>query len=36
MSIDGVSGKTSYIGTSILNIKSQLSDLQTQLASHEF
>jgi flagellar hook-associated protein 3 FlgL len=33
MSIDGVSGKTSYIGTSILNIKKQLDDLQGQLAS---
>ncbi len=33
MSIDGVSGKTSYIGTSILNLRSQLDDLQTQLAS---
>src|SRR6266851_4305003 len=33
MSIVGVSGKTSFIGASILNLKSQLSDLQTQLAS---
>ena len=33
MSIDGVSGKTSFIGTQILNIKSQLADLQTQLGS---
>lgn len=33
MSIDGVSGKTSYIGMSILNIKKQLDDLQEQLAS---
>ena len=33
MSIDGVSGKTSYIGTSILNLRSQLDDLQTQLAT---
>ena len=33
MSIDGVSGKTSYIGMSILNLRSQLDDLQTQLAS---
>ena len=33
MSIDGVSGKTSYIGMSILNLRSQLGDLQTQLAS---
>ena len=29
----GVSGKTSYIGASILNLRSQLDDLQTQLAS---
>lgn len=33
MSIDGVSGKTSYIGTSILNLRSQLGDLQAQLGS---
>jgi flagellar hook-associated protein 3 FlgL len=33
MSIDGVSGKTSYIGTSILNIRAQLNDLTTQLAT---
>ncbi|WP_291859671.1 flagellar protein [Bradyrhizobium sp.] len=33
MSIVGVSGKTSYIGASILNLKSQLDDLQAQLAS---
>jgi flagellar hook-associated protein 3 FlgL len=33
MSIVGVSGKTSYIGASILNLRSQLDDLQTQLAS---
>lgn len=33
MSIDGVSGKTSYIGTSIINMRSQLSDLTTQLAT---
>ena len=33
MSIDGVSGKTSYIGSGILNLRSQLDDLQTQLAS---
>ena len=33
MSIDGVSGKTSYIGTSILGLKRQLDDLQAQLAS---
>ena len=33
MSIDGVSGKTSYIGTAILNLRSQLNDLTTQLAT---
>ncbi len=33
MSIDGVNGKTSYIGTTILNIRSQLDDLTQQLAS---
>jgi flagellar hook-associated protein 3 FlgL len=33
MSIDGVSGKTSYIGTSIINIRNQLNDLTTQLAT---
>ena len=33
MSIDGVSGKTSYIGTSIINMRSQLNDLTTQLAT---
>jgi flagellar hook-associated protein 3 FlgL len=33
MSIDGVSGKTSYIGTSIINLRSQLNELTTQLAS---
>src|SRR5436305_5353537 len=33
MSVDGVSGRTSFIGASILNLRSQLSDLQTQLAS---
>src|SRR5882724_5421212 len=33
MSIDGVSGKTSYIGTSILNIRAQLNDMTTQLAT---
>jgi flagellar hook-associated protein 3 FlgL len=33
MSIDGVSGKTSYIGTSIVNLRNQLNDLTTQLAS---
>jgi len=33
MSIDGVSGKTSYIGTSIINMRAQLEALTTQLAS---
>lgn len=33
MSIDGVNGRTSYIGTSILNIRRQLEDLTQQLAS---
>src|SRR5882757_1615475 len=33
MSIDGVSGKTSYIGTSIINLRNQLNDLTTQLAT---
>ena len=33
MSIDGVSGKTSYIGTSIIGLRNQLSDLTQQLAS---
>lgn len=33
MSIVGVSGKTSYIGASILNLRAQLDDLQTQLSS---
>jgi len=33
MAIDGVSGRTSYIGSSILNLKSQLGTLQEQLAS---
>lgn len=33
MSIDGVSGRTSYIGTAIINMRDQLSDLTTQLAS---
>jgi flagellar hook-associated protein 3 FlgL len=31
--IGGVSGKTSYIGTGILNLKAQFEDLQAQLAS---
>lgn len=33
MTIDGVSGRTSYLGSSILNIKSQLDTLTEQLAS---
>ncbi|CAN5208244.1 hypothetical protein BH10PSE10_BH10PSE10_09890 [soil metagenome] len=33
MAIDGVSGRTSYLGSSILNIKSQLDSLTEQLAS---
>lgn len=33
MTIDGVSGRTSYLGSSILNIKSQLDVLTEQLAS---
>jgi flagellar hook-associated protein 3 FlgL len=33
MSIDGVSGKTSYIGTSIIGLRNQLNDLTQQLAS---
>ncbi len=33
MTIDGVSGRTSYLGSSILNIKSQLDVLTQQLAS---
>lgn len=33
MSIDGVNGRTSYIGTSILNIRKQLDELTQQLAS---
>ena len=33
MAIDGVSGRTSYIGSSILNLKSQLDTLHEQLAS---
>ncbi len=33
MSIDGVSGRTSYIGTTILNLRNQLNDLTTQLAT---
>jgi hypothetical protein len=33
MSIDGVSGRTSYIGSSIVGLRNQLNDLTTQLAS---
>ena len=33
MAIDGVSGRTSFLGSSIHNIKNQLDDLQQQLAS---
>jgi flagellar hook-associated protein 3 FlgL len=33
MSIDGVNGRTSYIGTSILNLRAQLDNLTQQLAS---
>ena len=33
MSIDGVNGRTSFIGTSIINLRSQLNDLTQQLAS---
>ena len=33
MSIDGVSGRTSYIGASIIGLRNQLNDLTTQLAS---
>ncbi|MBR0874589.1 flagellar protein [Bradyrhizobium tropiciagri] len=33
MSIDGVSGRTSYIGSTILNLRDQLNDLTTQLAT---
>ncbi|HBF55451.1 MAG TPA: flagellar biosynthesis protein FlgL, partial [Afipia sp.] len=33
MTIDGVSGRTSYLGSSILNLKSQLDTLTQQLAS---
>src|SRR3954452_18253983 len=33
MSIDGVSGRTSYIGTSIIELRNQLNDLTAQLAS---
>ena len=33
MAIDGVSGRTSYIGSGILNLRSQLDTLTQQLAS---
>jgi hypothetical protein len=33
MSIDGVSGRTSFIGTSIISLRNQLNDLTQQLAS---
>lgn len=33
MSIDGVSGRTSYLGSAILNVRSQLEVLQQQLVS---
>ena len=33
MSIDGVNGRTSYIGMSIINLRNQLNDLTQQLAS---
>jgi flagellar hook-associated protein 3 FlgL len=33
MAIDGVSGRTSYIGNSILNLRSQIEDLTAQVAS---
>lgn len=33
MTIDGVSGRTSYLGSSIINIKNQLDNLTEQLAS---
>lgn len=33
MAIDGVNGRTNYIGTSIVNLRSQLDDLTRQLAS---
>jgi flagellin-like hook-associated protein FlgL len=33
MAIDGVNGRTSYIGTSIVNLRAQLDDLTRQLAS---
>ena len=33
MTIEGVSGRTSYLGSSIINLKAQLDDLSQQLAS---
>jgi len=33
MAIDGVNGRTNYIGTSIVNLRAQLNDLTRQLAS---
>lgn len=33
MALDGVSGRTSYLGSSILNLKTQFEDLQQQLAT---
>ena len=33
MTIEGVSGRTSYLGTSLINIKTQLDTLTQQLAS---
>ena len=33
MAIDGVNGRTAYIGSAIVNLRNQLNDLTTQLAS---
>src|SRR4029079_10095044 len=33
MAIDGVNGKTAYIGSAIVTLRNQLNDLTTQLAS---
>jgi flagellin-like hook-associated protein FlgL len=33
MALDGVSNRTSYLGTGLLNIRSQLDELQTQLST---
>ncbi|MFB9265784.1 flagellar protein [Bradyrhizobium erythrophlei] len=33
MAIDGVNGRTSYIGSAIVNLRNQLNDLTTQLAT---